>query len=99
MVFLDFFQLVHVLFVVHISIPLLCLTLRFFLSHLTDTILPILKITAEHALVKEAALTVFQRESVHSGTPVPMESLRAVAALDSSTLCTAPKAGELFFVD
>ena len=91
-------QSLEILLLMKKTFTLQFLPLDLLLSQLGDSILPVLHISAEDALVKRIALVVDQLKCVHSSTLEPMECFIAICALDGSALSLAPEAAELFAV-
>jgi len=99
MFLLDVLKLLEVHFVVHVALLLVGLLVMLLISHLADSVLPVLHITAENALIEESTFGVFELECVHASALLAMEGLGAISALNRRTLRLAAEARELFFVD
>lgn len=80
------------------TLTLQFLPFNFLLGQFRDSVLPILCVATENALVEDISNIIDQLEGVHSRTLETMESLIAVSALDGSTLGLTAIARELLIV-
>ena len=92
-------QFLQITLLVQQAFTLQLLPLDLLIGQLRHSILPILSVAAEDALIEDISRVVDQLQGVHSGAFEPMKGLVAVTALDSCAFSLAAEAGELLVVD
>ena len=92
-------QFLQITLLMQQAFSLQLLPLDLLICQLRHSILPILSVAAEDALIEDISGVVDQLQGVHSGAFEPMKGLVAVATLDSCALSLAAEAGELLVVD